>query len=830
MINTFIGDLGHLFAITSFISTLAIIYAFLKSEKDISWNAWGNRLVVLHFFAITGIVVVLYYILSSHLYEYHYAYSHSSRVLPWYYMISAFWEGQEGSFLLWMWWNAVLGLFLLKVKAPWKTPVFATFAIIQFFLTSMILGVVIPGLDLKIGSSPFLLLRDAMPAPIFEVNPNFVPEDGSGLNPLLQNYWMVIHPPVLFLGFALTMVPFTFLIAGLWTKKYVEWLEPARSWTVIGAAVLGLGILMGGYWAYETLNFGGYWNWDPVENAVYVPWLLMIAGLHTMIIAKKNTAVLKTTIFLIGGVFILILYSTFLTRSGVLGDTSVHSFTDLGLSGQLLIYLVTFVIGFGIFLAIRWKDLPAGNDDMPSSRPDFWIFIGAVVLSLMAFQVIIPTSFPVFNKIVEAFGSSNRFAPPADQVEYYSKFQIWFASALALFSGIGMVFYWKKKPGDKLLNVIAIPIVLSLVISWIIIEVADIAKFSYIILILTSSFTLVVNGSIVLNIFKKKPTFSGGSIAHLGVGMMLIGILFSAGYDRVVSLNRSGLLISAEQSDEFNNENLLLFINEPKTMGPYTLTYLGERLETRDKKLMIDKYKTTGTNVPHKVILTENVLKNGNIIYNEGDTVEIAPENTYYEVAYVDSKGKTFYLYPRAQINEAMGGLLASPDIKRNLLKDLYTHVSSVRNPEEPVKWSDTKLDTLSIGQRFFVNDYVAQLQSIRQLDAIPGMKIRKDDVVVEAIISVNGENQEYLTNPIYIIRDNKIARISDEVPQLGVRLTLMNILPEYNGVEIGYDARQKDWIVLKAVEKPWINILWLGTGVLMVGFGVSAYRRIKGV
>jgi cytochrome c biogenesis factor len=109
-----------------------------------------------------------------------------------------------------------------------------------------------------------------------------------------------------------------------------------------GAGILGLGILMGGYWAYETLNFGGYWNWDPVENAVYVPWLIMIASIHTMIIYKNNQTALKSSVVLVIAVFVLILYSTFLTRSGILGDASVHSFTDLGLSGQLLIYLLFF--------------------------------------------------------------------------------------------------------------------------------------------------------------------------------------------------------------------------------------------------------------------------------------------------------------------------------------------------------------------------------------------------------------------------------------------------------------------------------------------------------
>jgi cytochrome c-type biogenesis protein CcmF len=828
MIHTLIGDVGHLFVILSFISAIGIAYAFLKNKSDLGWRSFGNGFVVFHFVAVSAVVTILYIIISNHYFEYHYAYSHSSKSLPWYYMISAFWEGQEGSFMLWMWWNALIGLFLLKLKQPWKAPVFVIFGMIQFFLTSMILGVVIPGIDLKVGSSPFILLRDAMAAPIFQMNPDFIPEDGTGLNPLLQNYWMVIHPPVLFLGFALTMIPFAFAFAGLWLKKYTEWLTPARPWAVLGAAVLGLGILMGGYWAYETLNFGGYWNWDPVENAVYVPWLILIAALHTMIIAKNNPSVLKLSIILNAAVFILILYSTFLTRSGVLGDTSVHSFTDLGLSGQLLIYLLTFTVLFIVLLVIRWRELPKAKEDMPADRADFWIFIGAIIILLMGFQVLIPTSIPVYNQLINSMGFTSQIAPPADQVEYYTKFQLWFAVGIAILSAIGMIYYWRKKANEKLTNHLAVPLVVTLLLSLVIIELASFQKFSFIVLLVAAVFSFVVNAGIIINVLRKSPKISGGSVAHLGVAMMLIGILFSAGYDKVVSLNNSGLLISAEQSNEFNNENLLLFINEPKKMGPYTLTYLGERFETRDKGLMINKYKTTRTDKEHEVILLEQVLKKDKLIYDAGDTVEIYPENTYYEVAYEDDGGKTFYLYPRAQINEAMGGLLASPDIKRNVAKDLYTHVSSVRNPQEAVEWSELHKDTIQLGQQFFVNDYVAQLKNLRQLKAIPGMNLLPDDIAVEANIVIQGATQDYNANPIYIIRDKQVGRIPAEIPHVGVRLFLMSIIPEKNSVEIGYNTRQKDWIVLKAVEKPWINILWLGTGVLMAGFGLTIYRRFR--
>lgn len=356
MVHTFIGNLGHLFIIVSFVAALVATYAYFQvahvSQIEApSWRRLARSAFYMHLVAVLGVIGSLFFIIYNHYFEYHYAWDHSSLSLPTHYMISCFWEGQEGSFLLWIFWNAILGIILIHTNKVWEAPVMVVFALVQAFLASMILGVVIPGLDFKIGSSPFILLRDVFPKD-FAANPDFIPQDGNGLNALLQNYWMVIHPPTLFLGFATTLIPFAYCIAGLWTNKFAEWIRPALPWALFSAMVLGVGILMGAYWAYETLNFGGYWNWDPVENAVYVPWLVLIAAIHTMITYKKSGTALRTSVILAIASFILILYATFLTRSGVLGNASVHSFTDLGLSGQLLIYLLSFTV-LAIFLVVK---------------------------------------------------------------------------------------------------------------------------------------------------------------------------------------------------------------------------------------------------------------------------------------------------------------------------------------------------------------------------------------------------------------------------------------------------------------------------------------------
>ncbi len=832
MIHEFIGDLGHFFVITSLIAALYAAFCFFKSsnaegiDKEYFWKQNGRAAFYVHAFSVLGIVFCLFFIIYNHYFEYHYAWSHSSRRLPGHYMISCFWEGQEGSFLLWMFWHAILGIVIIATNKFWESPVMAIFSAVQAFLSSMILGVVIPGLELKLGSSPFILLRDAISAPIFAAQPNFVPEDGTGLNPLLQNYWMVIHPPTLFLGFATTVVPFAYCIAGLWKKRYKEWIRPALPWALFSAAVLGIGILMGGYWAYETLNFGGYWNWDPVENAVYVPWLFLVAAIHVMIAYRNSDTTLKSSIILVITAFILILYSTFLTRSGVLGNASVHSFTDLGLSGQLLIYLVFFTAVAVILTIARWKDIPTSEKEADTYSREFWIFLGALSLCLMGFQVLIPTSIPVFNNIIELFGGVGNFAPPANQIEYYSKFQLWFAVLVALLSGVGQFFWWKKIEIKDLKSSLTGPLVLTLIISATVILVANVADPTYIVLLFAGVFTIVANGKILIGLFKTSPKLSGGAITHIGVGLMLIGILFSSGYSKVVSLNNTGMLISKESSAEFNNENLLLFVNEPKVMLDYELKYKGERVESVKEGIYIDKNDITNTAISHLVTVKSDVFDNDNLIYSKGDTVEIAPENTFYEIEYTKPNGKKFNLFPRAQINEDMGGLLASPDIKRGLSSDLYTHVSSVRNPTEEVDWSESEEFRVAIDENFFVNDYVATVQGLERLPELDGVDLSEEDVAIKAYIKVQGEEKEYTTTPIFLIKDGLVGRISDEISDLGIRLSLLNVHPETNNFSISANTRQKNWVVMKALEKPFINLLWLGTLVLVAGFIVAINRR----
>ena len=832
MVNLFIGNLGHLFVILSFVLSLASAYSYFRSTRSSEiirsreWTFNGRALFFFHSTFVVGIVLVLFLIIYNNLFEYHYAYSHASKYLPVHYMISCFWEGQEGSFLLWIFWNCVLGIILILTNKKWEAPIMVIFALVQAFLASMILGISV--FDLKIGSSPFVLLRDVIVDPIFEINPEFVPADGTGLNPLLQNYWMVIHPPTLFLGYATTLIPFAYVIAGLWKKEYKDWIKPALPWAIFSTALMALGQLMGAYWAYETLSFGGYWSWDPVENAVYVPWIIQVASIHTMIIFKKNNTALKTSIILVITTFILILYATFLTRSGILGNASVHSFTDLGLSGQLLIYLLAFAVGAIVLASVRWKEIPTSDKEVSTYSREFWIFMGATVLGLMGFQVMAGTSIPVYNAILEQFGVSSNMAPPADQAVFYSKFQVWGGILIAILSGTGQFFFWKNIDKSRLWNELAIPVLISLVLSTVIFLSAGINKIAFILLLTAGIYSLVANSTILIRLFKKRSfKLAGGSVAHIGIAMMLLGILFSAGYSKVISLNNSGMLFSKDMSDEMNRENVLLFVDEPKSMNEYELTYKGQRIELAGIPGYPSRKMVRKTLDQHTVVAIADYIYQGEKAFKRGDTLTILPENTYFEVEYKKQGESAFTLYPRAQVNPNMG-LIVSPDIRRLPTKDLYTHISSIPDPESETEWSEPENQLVALEERFFVNDFVAEIKSIQRLDTVDGVELDFDDVAAEAIIEVRLDNKSHELRPIFIIKDKMMGNISAIDEELGVKISFTNILPQEGKFELATETTQRDYIIMKAIEMPFINVLWLGTIVLMIGFSIAIARRYK--
>ena len=305
-------------------------------------------------------------------------------------LLSSSYAGQEGSLFLWAFYAAIISVFVLRYsrKHRYESIVIPIILLFEVFVLAI--------LSLK---SPFAKVWESFA----NVPVGTAPQDGRGLNPLLQNFWIVIHPPILFLGFASAIIPFAYAVAGLLRKDYINWMSYMMPWLVFNVLTLGAGIIIGGYWAYVTLGWGGFWGWDPVENSSLIPWLFSAGALHTILIGKKTKNFIKTSFVLVIISFVLVLYSTFLTRSGVLGDTSVHAFVDPGKSVYILLLVLigTFLlIGFVPFFRNRVSIPSAGVIHNLLSR-EIALFVGAASLSVLSLFALVGTSSPIITGLLQ---------------------------------------------------------------------------------------------------------------------------------------------------------------------------------------------------------------------------------------------------------------------------------------------------------------------------------------------------------------------------------------------------------------------------------------------
>ena len=327
-------------------------------------------------------------------------------------------RGGRGSFLFWCLCSAVIALWLMRSRLT--TPAMMT---VYLFAHSMLLLLVFV-------KSPFRMIWDMYP----QVPVGQVPADGHGLNPLLQNFWMVIHPPVLFLGFALMAVPFSQAIAALWTRRYEALAREGLGWVLMGAFVLGLGIMLEAYWAYGVLGWGGYWGWDPVENSSLIPWLTAVALVHTLIAQRRTGKYLRTNFVLAIVTFFLVVYSTFLTRSGILGDASVHSFTDPGSAvyGLLLVFLALIAVIGVVMMVLRIREMAPTPGHAGWLTRELLLGAGAILLLLSALVILFGTSLPIF--------STTRVEP-----SFYDSTNLPVAILIAFLIGISLYTQWEDQ-------------------------------------------------------------------------------------------------------------------------------------------------------------------------------------------------------------------------------------------------------------------------------------------------------------------------------------------------------------------------------------------------
>jgi cytochrome c-type biogenesis protein CcmF len=583
-----IRNLGNFLVMLSFVSAIvsAIAYAYAAQKRNtnefVGWKNIARWGFYTHGVSILMVIALLLFAMMNYYYEYVYVFEHVSDDLPMRYVLSAFWEGQEGSFMVWMFWHVILGFILIRYSGKWEFPVLFVIAALEIILASMLLGVYfnLGDISWKIGSNPTLLLRETTDAPIFNNAEYLSLIKGRGLNPLLQNYWMTIHPPTLFLGFAATVVPFAYAIAGMWYKNHTEWLKPALKWALFAAGILGVGIFMGSIWAYVNLSFGGYWAWDPVENTSLVPWIMLVAGIHTNLIAKKTGHSIKSTYIFYIFAFVLILYSTTLTRSGILGDTSVHSFTEMGLEWQLF-FLVAFFLVLGLsFFFVNKRSIPVIEKEESIYSREFWMFIGSLILLFSSVLITASSSLPVFNTIAKIFNPDYVGRVIKDPISHYNQHQHWIGVFVALIAGFTIFLRYKEfSDGEKIWKKFRIQIaahfVLAALLTFLLSRGIELYSWQYTILAFTSFYVVVANFHYLTSVLGKDVKLGASAISHAGFGLMIIGVL---GSGLNMSFLSNPFVFKGLFQDGDEDQYVQLIKNKPILLKDHIVTYESDTL------------------------------------------------------------------------------------------------------------------------------------------------------------------------------------------------------------------------------------------------------------
>lgn len=445
------NDLGQISLVSAFVFTGFALFA------SVAGGYYGRRRLVdssaramlCGFLFTTLAVVCLLRLLLASDFSNDYVWSVSNHALPLFYKASALWAGQAGSLLFWTWLLALFTALVLwqnrgrnRVLMPWVLAVLS-------------------------GTTLFFLTLNLFSANAFDayhvttagggLGHAFTPADGNGLNPQLQNPYMVIHPPILYLGYVMFVVPFAFAMAALITGRLgSEWTRASRRWTLSSWMFLGFGIILGGHWAYEELGWGGYWAWDPVENASLMPWLTATAYLHSVMIQERKGMLRVWNVFLVITTYLLCIFGTFLTRSGIVN--SVHSFATSNLGTLFMIFLST--TGALAYSLLIWRrPLLKSEHKMESmvSRESSFLFNNLLFL-VVCFAVFWGTLFPVFTQLVS--GDQIQLGPP-----WFNKVVIPLGLLIFLLMGVAPLFAWRRTSRESLVRNFTLPVVVSGVVG-----------------------------------------------------------------------------------------------------------------------------------------------------------------------------------------------------------------------------------------------------------------------------------------------------------------------------------------------------------------------------
>lgn len=526
-----------------FVGIIAFLLCFVQQVTD--------KLKKVPFFqigcaSIFGAISCLGALFAADQFEYEYVWSHSEKINGFFYKIAAIWSGQQGSFLLWGTTSAIFALLALRGVGPFRRGYLGS---VSLFLAAIC--------SILAYETPFKLQ-------LFE-GKAFIPPDGTGLAPTLNNYWVIIHPPTIFLGFGSLVVLFAYAIGALAKRDYDGWLPRVRPWALVSLAVLGLGLCMGGFWAYETLGWGGFWMWDPVENVSFVPWVIVVAFVHGIIVQTTKKKWHFSNLLLAGAPFLLFVYGTFLTRAGFLADVSVHSFATMDKSAHkvLLGLLLASMAGFlGLwFLRMVTHRAAQARQGIEKPKPpegkgferEGMYQMGMVFLILLGAATAIGMSVPLFQALRE------KEVKVVEEHLYHQVLSYFFIPVMLLMA-ITPFASWRrmslKALIGRILNVASITLGVVGIAMFIFNNPAvgvqpdsagrvefmqlsggksiSVPLFGWITFLFgLCTFVAVANVWRLVEVLKRsKAAATGAFVSHLGVALALAGLIVSRGFER----------------------------------------------------------------------------------------------------------------------------------------------------------------------------------------------------------------------------------------------------------------------------------------------------------
>lgn len=511
-------DLGFpVLALALVVAIIGIALALLGGRRDDLALVASARNAV---FAVAALVltaaVLLWIALLTNQFQFEYVASHVERNLPVFYKFSALWGGQAGSLLFWT-----------LILSGYSTLAMIGFRNQHRQLMPYVIA------TLLTTTAFFLVIV------IFAANPfkklGFVPADGTGLNPLLQNYWMVIHPIGLYLGYVGMAVPFAFAVAALATKQLGNtWIRSIRRWTLIPWLFLSLGILMGSQWAYIELGWGGYWAWDAVENASLLPWLTATAFLHSIVIQERRGMLKVWNLVLVFLTYELVLIGTFITRSGVI--ESVHAFALSNVGPIFLGFIAFSIFGYLWLLLDRLPLLRSDNElDSMLSRESGFLFNNVVFVGI-AFATFFGTTFPMFSELIT--GNKISVAAP-----WFNKVNGPILVVLLILMGAGPLLGWRRSTPATLRENFQWPLLATVIAPALLfvfgirdaLPLVGLALCTFVLATIVQEFARGAGARrritgeswprALINLTQKNQRRYGGYIVHLGIIMMALGII-----------------------------------------------------------------------------------------------------------------------------------------------------------------------------------------------------------------------------------------------------------------------------------------------------------------